>query len=463
MTTPDLPPEALLQVATYLSQDSYVACTRVCKSWNLVFEELVWCNVKLMDPSRMPPPDALLRHRDLIKDLSFKLPKFHLAPDYFTLQYPNLRSLMVDCEYDDSCLNAMVSNHTSLICFELATFLRMASLSLWKSLSGLENLSVLIIDERVEFGDDGFGQINARLESLQLENVFLWDPDPNTLRSMIFPFIRELRLRNIDKQYFDMVLDLMERCPGLEILEWGTIQLLCLERFSRLASSRTWPRLRELTLSTLGRFHVVDMNLAVVLQMMTHIDTISIKRGFGPLSMAALRPHFAMVRKLELSDGRVTSEMVQEILTSCPLLEVLSAPWLRSEDFLNGRPWVCTDLRRLEVDLVLRDIDRVRPLILERLSQLTHLNHLLLGMFPVDDDGNDVITPGLEDHFEMLAILCDREHFSVCAIVNFMEKEVEWMLRGWREWTHFEGHLNMDPKIDAALRQRLRDHGIVCD
>ncbi|KAF8924331.1 hypothetical protein BGZ58_001917 [Dissophora ornata] len=357
MTTPDLPPEALLQVATYLSQDSYVACTRVCKSWNLVFEELVWCNVKLMDPSRMPPPDALLRHRDLIKDLSFKLPKFHLAPDYFTLQYPNLRSLMVDCEYDDSCLNAMVSNHTSLICFELATFLRMASLSLWKSLSGLENLSVLIIDERVEF----------------------------------------------------------------------------------------------------------DMNLAVVLQMMTHIDTISIKRGFGPLSMAALRPHFAMVRKLELSDGRVTSEMVQEILTSCPLLEVLSAPWLRSEDFLNGRPWVCTDLRRLEVDLVLRDIDRVRPLILERLSQLTHLNHLLLGMFPVDDDGNDVITPGLEDHFEMLAILCDREHFSVCAIVNFMEKEVEWMLRGWREWTHFEGHLNMDPKIDAALRQRLRDHGIVCD
>lgn len=85
---------------------------------------------------------------------------------------------------------------------------------------------------------------------------------------------------------------------------------------------------------------------------------------------------------------------VQVILESCPLLKCLKVTGLQPSDLLNGKPWVCSDLRTLSVKMNFRDQDKdtIRNelrMILERLSKLEKLEHLELHECRDEPDTDD--------------------------------------------------------------------------
>ncbi|KAF9583900.1 hypothetical protein BGW38_008167 [Lunasporangiospora selenospora] len=88
-------------------------------------------------------------------------------------------------------------------------------------------------------------------------------------------------------------------------------------------------------------------------QSKTLIKLLVSNSGFGPLALSAFMGmgHHLTIRRLNFLDCKhVSSTMVLDLLTVCPVLESFSADRVLGEDvFKDGRPWVCTKLKRLEL------------------------------------------------------------------------------------------------------------------
>ncbi|KAF9537043.1 hypothetical protein EC957_008968 [Mortierella hygrophila] len=109
-------------------------------------------------------------------------------------------------------------------------------------------------------------------------------------------------------------------------------------------------------------------------------------RYLSELSFGRLQErHFATLSILDLNGCALfTSEMVLSVLSGCPLLEDLSAPYLTASDLRQSEParraWICFGLTRLKVYIAR---DREHPdadqLVFEQLSKLVQLEELDIG------------------------------------------------------------------------------------
>ncbi|KAF9399843.1 hypothetical protein BGX21_005527 [Mortierella sp. AD011] len=136
-------------------------------------------------------------------------------------------------------------------------------------------------------------------------------------------------------------LELIRRCPYLKRLTWYSVVDDDLEHaameFVRLAKNRAWPNLESLGI----RIGLGDDDMATVLENISFVTKLeSDYSSFGLTSFTAMKRSFGMLRDLNVSNcPNMSSWMVQELLSSCPRLEVFMGDFLEAEDVLGGQPW----------------------------------------------------------------------------------------------------------------------------
>ncbi|KAF9297977.1 hypothetical protein BGZ88_008443 [Linnemannia elongata] len=173
-------------------------------------------------------------------------------------------------------------------------------------------------------------------------------------------------------------------CPNLtklHIFDRGTE--FPIEAFAKDLEQQTWTRLTDLALMGAGgsddRISLITRHLPP-LEHFQHDST-----DFGPESFEFLQQRlFDNIKTLDLQGCHgLLSRMILDILTGCPLLEVLKAFSISVTDLRsNPEPWICLRLKHLEVFFVtdptrLGDDDE---LVFEHLSRLERLEILDLNL-----------------------------------------------------------------------------------
>ncbi|KAK3823255.1 MAG: hypothetical protein J3Q66DRAFT_331260 [Benniella sp.] len=181
-----------------------------------------------------------------------------------------------------------------------------------------------------------------------------------------------------------------------------------------------------------------------------------------------LQPHFSNLRDLVVkTEECIASPLAQVVMSSCPMLESLCAPFVDAHVVTEGKPWVCSNLKALVLRLCFSSassVSHLQPLVFDRLSKLTRLQDLCMaGGF--EDEGPDlqhgVVDLRIDYGLGKLSTLRRLYAFTIWQMDQRMgDPEVDWILEHWRSLTIFTGSLNTDPAVDQALRERLKGHGI---
>ncbi|KAF9939974.1 hypothetical protein BGZ67_008516 [Mortierella alpina] len=214
----------------------------------------------------------------------------------------------------------------------------------------------------------------------------------------------------------DLLMTLIAQAPELRYLSWvlGKDDTFPATTFHQLAGKdQTWRKLETIQLQSPKTGNITDPCIAAVLSSLLIVppsakgQRVGLENehhglrelrvshsGFGNESMSALvRAHgSALVRTIEVLDVQscsgVPSWMVQQLLESCPRLRILRATTLSIQDIVQGEPWVCDDLREMEVQLhveVVQDETEDQKQhnyadVRARLRRLTLLNKCFLGI-----------------------------------------------------------------------------------
>ncbi|KAF9938981.1 hypothetical protein BGZ65_011777 [Modicella reniformis] len=163
---------------------------------------------------------------------------------------------------------------------------------------------------------DTFWQLCTHLAHLErLEIIKSSTPQQDNL-SMKFPSIKELRMSSTNGFHIHIhILDLIQRCPNLTSFKYFGGE----ERLD----------------------HMTEDAILRIIGGMQRINVFEIYRpldSFGSNAIELLRPHFSNIRvHLRHLEDRETSAMAQEILTSCPLLELLTAPPIEASVVTEGK------------------------------------------------------------------------------------------------------------------------------
>ncbi|KAG0195836.1 hypothetical protein BGX28_000549 [Mortierella sp. GBA30] len=212
-------------------------------------------------------------------------------------------------------------------------------------MSGLQELTLLhlVVDASVLLF---FDKICTRLKTLHLyaDRVDISD----SIKTSAPWKIRELSISEhcqIDTVAFTA------RCPTLEILGFNTKEgdLKKCQSFAQHLDSGALPCLRHLDLKVVARS---DEDMASYIRSMRGLRKFESYGALGPLSLPTFRPHFRTITEIRIRDlfGGM-SGLWQEIMSSCPLLTRVEPCKISVNDILNGRPWVCTSMKALYVDI----------------------------------------------------------------------------------------------------------------
>ncbi|KAF8975302.1 hypothetical protein BGZ46_009219 [Entomortierella lignicola] len=489
---PLLVPEILSLVACHVSEGCLPNCARVSKFWHRVFACHIWYDVTIDIFQACPTLDEMHTYRSLIKKLTYKCVPMHKD---LMLVCPNLESLTLPVYHFKNAndpmnswgmqdLLAMIRAHNQISSLDLIFGIDCDSTSIWRLTSELENLKNLSIRGLpiLQEGFEYFSGTCTRLRTISLEG-YQFSHDGH-LGQVTFPQMQHIKLSTYKQSLPSNDLDFIRRCPDLCELVWCNLSgqdPRLSEEFHQLTIERTWPNLESLSIDN----HCLeDDRLAGIFRNMKKISTLRFGEGFGPLSFIELRRHFATVKELGLAScDMITSEMVQEILSSCPHLEKFEAPRIHANSITKGRPWVCTKLNQLSVCIVMdpSTADQDQPLVFERLSRLTQLVILNLNAslpsrsyeeyrdYQTDPFTGVILLPWRESidlrlekglgKLWRLKLL--REFKFKGTTQNIGEEEVDWMSEQWEFLESITGLLNSDRKMNEALADRFRKYGVL--
>jgi hypothetical protein len=186
-------------------------------------------------------------------------------------------------------------------------------------------------------------------------------------------------------------------------------------------------------------------------------------------SPKALSLHFGTLMRVELG-SRVKSAITLDILYSCPRLEVLRVGGLDVQKMAERGPWVCQQLRVLEVWFIIPDSRQdLRPLLFERLSTLTRLESLSTSFFHAGFGSTFGLRLRLDDGLGLLTNLQQLRSLNfgfsstkACSPQIEME-DATWMVKNWKRLNKVYGRLNSDEAVEAQLKEILKSHGIATE
>ncbi|KAF8953471.1 hypothetical protein CPC16_000703 [Podila verticillata] len=374
-------PEILAQIGQFLDSSSLGICTRVSRSWSAAFGVILYRNISIkitLFRYGAPSLAVLERHARQIVSMTLIMPS---DLEYFALKCPNLRALHLEgwCgirlktipEYKDrghsKTLELIQEHQPTLKTVSVGMLWPIAkSPEFWTAIAECPILETLLVRDEKMFArrdareQQAFWGACTRVENLTLKNLRFWSA-VNVPSALDFGQVRKLKLVKSEGWDADKQVEWMERCPELRVLKWvmPKVELPAsgVDAPALINFSASWPNLRELTLSGYG---IQDHNLAIVISTAQVLVKLSVPQtSFGRMAFAALRTHhFQVLKYLNFRECEsVTSAMVQEAMASCPNLEFLRAPLLRSVDVLLGAPWVCLKLKQLQLQNLLLDAD----------------------------------------------------------------------------------------------------------
>lgn len=414
-------------------------CARVSHAWHQACIPILWSSSVF---NTFTPVESLYVHRYHVKELriSNTLPTESIA-----WRFPNLNSLDTGFADNNLGIQEFILGHPTVSRLELwPSFYEAPGSEFWKGLLGFNNLNdlTLSLTHIKEEDIDTIWQLCARVERL---SIGLDGESRNWNRpSMKFSRIKELQLRSRDHDG-SMYSEMMKRCPGLTSIVWeGEFRSQEFSQVCQLASEGTWPELESVWYEKY--FMSSDDELFMLLGSMKRIvmlEFAGLRGSFGPRCREILRSRWSGLKALDLTlDDGLTSPMVQEILSTCHLLERLMVPRIDACDIVAGEPWVCTRLEVLSASFrfnPLRIHDH-QPLVLDQLSRLTRLRYLHLGHQETSSRFPTTPVPAFKETFDLrlqkglnkLSTLRALQEFSFEYTRQIMgASEIEWMNEHW--------------------------------
>jgi hypothetical protein len=428
---------------------------------------------------------AIYTHRHHITTLRISF----LPQELKACRFPNLKSLTATVggrsgseqeAEEDKDLAEFILGHPSVKHLDMH-WLNLES-TFWDGLLDFRNLREFSVsDIDIEQEDmDKFWKLCTQLEKLTISQD--GGITRGNITTMEFPHIRELSLRETCyDQDGSVQLEIAKRCPGLTSISWVSYEYSPFSEFSWLVSEKFWPNLESVSVKSEqgygqdGGYVLDDGDLCRIIGGMKQISALCVVDSVGPFEpewFQSLQPHFSGLKTLEIDNTtQVTSSMVQEIMSSCPLLEVLKVPRIEASDIVSGKPWICVRLRMLKTNLrftscILAD---AQPLVFDQLSKLTRVEVLRFDSFEDSrtKSSSTALRLKLDLRLEMglgklstLQVLRDIHFQDIEQMMG--EKDIEWMLEHWKCLSRVYGVLNNEShEANEALGEMLRSHNIV--
>lgn len=451
-------PEVREALAPFLSTDDITRCVRVCKTWHLSFFPFLGASFEIpSDQDNQQSLSYLQQHRDFVKRLIYhgKVPTDHKNTRFPALRILHLLCLsLVKVPKVDPGIH-IISNHPALTHLKLRGSLPSAPLSPWRlptNMGSLINMSLTgIVLHAHDF--NAFWAFWSQLETLELcysEMPYgLWVPAQGNwkMRDLTVMFTSGLDPRK--------ELAWIRRCSNLERLRWCSSALpqhFPINEIAQLVVDKTWPKLQDLSLVRSG---ASDMQVATIVGGMQRVLGISIPCSDFDQAWTSLRLHFPWLKHLDVWNNRTdTTDLVLEVLKSCPRLQTLRANRMFAREFQEEEaPWACErSLKTLEVCFRVSYASEgtEQRILMERISRLYMLERL--------DISNQEDSPGsvfslqfsLGKGLEQLATLTSLKEL----VVEYTEQkmtgeDVAWMIRSWKNLKSVDGLLNTDDLVGS--------------
>ncbi|KAG0326772.1 hypothetical protein BG004_002904, partial [Podila humilis] len=400
----------------------------------------------------------------------------------------------------------LIRNHVSTLTWVTLTCgaLPASSSLLWDAMGacpklvGLDLFSMTIPSVHAT----SFALVCKRLKSLGVYHCTLPHIDEATLDQITFPDLTEFSWQQVEQISDVHFLRILAKMPQLQSFSWqtgseprndfsGTVPAA----LRTIAADGFFLQLRSLTAASQGYFS--DDDLAHILQHTPNLTCLSVSgTGFGVKAFDALRGQgkLAHMKKLQLAGClNLPSALVQAILQCCFELEVLEAEVLLTDDIAADVPWVCTNLKRLSVGVLLAEciysndsmyvtsekrLDQTawvslkqlhkatrlkgQMLVLDRIATLTRLESLEFTYSTANRDRSMWTTELLVDNgLTKLESLIRLKEFGLPIGVQCMDfPEIDWMIEHWPQLERVSGDLHVNSIVNRELIQRLAEHGI---
>ncbi|KAG0226642.1 hypothetical protein BGX31_007224 [Mortierella sp. GBA43] len=390
-------------------------------------------------------------------------------------RYPSLRKLIVDFSF-----GAMDPEREIFLEFtEMFPFLTSLTLkdvkvgaASWFILSTHSCISNLILKRiRIKAGDvTAFWEACTNVDNLTLDRVII--EGEGAPSAMVFGKLRKLVLRLSWMPSPTDQISLILQCPGLEAVQWEYNNATTLDNHPTIITEpipfEYWPQLENLTVDC----HLHDADLKSLLEGAVHGQGGLVQLALANChlegqSSRVLSCHFSTLVELDLwRCCIVSSRMIRDILCSCPRLESLKAKSVCVKDIAEGGPWVCQQLRDLEICFVVGKPDQdLQQDVFERLSTLVRLESLT--MLPPDLYPNvGVLEFQLENGLGQLEGLRHMRSLVFggvapkCYIPQLGMSEIAWMKLHWSQLKYLKGILNKDLQVAIKLRTAANALGI---
>ncbi|KFH66501.1 hypothetical protein MVEG_07026 [Podila verticillata NRRL 6337] len=379
-------PEILFMLSKYFSAKEAVKPSQVCRTWNKVFNNVVWRECTI-DRNAMFSVDTLHRNAHHIRSLAYNV---GASIEAFPAPCKQLRKITLDNSQaligfpEQKQASFLIEKNPNLEDL-IIRFDRSKSHSelIWTRVKGASHLRSLEVRDACfdKKAIGAFWKACRNIKWLSLQRIIRHNGEGDFFKrsEASYPNLTHVAL-NLSQRYLVLSqLELINRCPSLTTLSMKTndsTTMVPLDGMRVSVGQGNMSRLESLAIDA----NYDEQELARCLAVLPLLKEFKMGRGvFIKSTFLQLERHFKTLDRLDMYDTGFSSEMVQQVMESCPCLTRLSAQWLEATTVLAGRPWQCLDLRMLKVGFCLASTDQSRG-VFQHLGQLTKLTLLKIGV-----------------------------------------------------------------------------------
>ncbi|KAF8953473.1 hypothetical protein BGZ52_010202 [Haplosporangium bisporale] len=377
------------------------------------------------------------------------------------------------------------------------------------SLSTLHMLWRMTCDHLETFDVDGYSVLHGgKLRDLQEQ-----DNEEETKE----PSIQHIRLTNFQYVHPQEMLETwILPCRKLKTLVWKVDVPHFSPEWDTESAPEYWPQLESIEITSERSRKINDKQLAAILSRarkrgagenrggLVRLDlrgtgcgesswqvlrtTGTSRTNIDTLQLRPVLSHFQTLTELDVTHCMdVGSVMVQEVLSSCPVLRSIAANSIHILDIAAGDPWVCLGLKSWSVfinissnhgmDMTSVKTDKLndlQPLVYQHLARLTELQTLNFDYkppLPRQSHQSSTQLPTLDwqlkrglDALSSLTKLRNL-HFLKGNRMGMTTSSAKWMIENWVvkgpiKLESVEGRLGRQKTEERAIGKMFREHGV---
>ncbi|KAK3823252.1 MAG: hypothetical protein J3Q66DRAFT_331252, partial [Benniella sp.] len=383
--------------------------------------------------------DHLQSYSHLVRKVSIST----LTQEDAALRFLNLDSIRFDTldeEVHHKDTIRFIMNHPTVTRLELRTLSTNCDPAFWDALLGFRNLRTLAMSNLEVFGTNAakFWSLCTRLEQLEISVEQRMDI---ALPPGKYPNLKHLGVYGGTVNMVPFFMGFLRQCPHLTSITWRTNapqEAGFITGLSELLEANALPNLECLIAGTRGTSDDLFAKLIQTLPLRINSLSVMFPRSALKMDLAKLfQPHFSNLRVLEVpADEGTKIPFAQLVMSSCPLLEKLTAPHVDALVVTEGGPWVCSRLKSLTLTFCFdppSTLSHLQPLVFDRLSKLTRLEELRMTGPRKQYNIGGTVDLRLEYGPDKLSTLRLLRSISLFDMVERMDNaEVDWMLEHWK-------------------------------